>query len=202
MTEVEEWECIDAAWIHAIHGRSPLSSHEFARWFARHWAPNTTDTEWLYTKAARESDDRGVEDVFRERAEARAILWSAGEYDLCQAVDVLQADAERTGLLELIGQDAVQAIMAAPFGAARAPQQQPPPLDDHHEPVGDYDHVSDEDGDDDDHDHHHGGHVASSTIKAVEFLTKQGDRNRLRVWLAKHTRAERLAIKNHFRRKA
>jgi hypothetical protein len=38
-------------------------------------------------------------DVFLERAEARAYLWSIGDLDLHEAVDVLQADAERDGLV-------------------------------------------------------------------------------------------------------
>ena len=54
-------------------------------------------------------------DVLRERAEARAYLWAAGEFDLQEAVDKLQADAARDGLVQRIGQDAVQAILAAAF---------------------------------------------------------------------------------------
>lgn len=50
--------------------------------------------------------------VFKARAEARAPLWQAGEFDLHEAVDVLQAAAVRDGLVAGIGQDAVQAIMA------------------------------------------------------------------------------------------
>jgi hypothetical protein len=61
--------------------------------------------------------------VFELRAWARGRLWAEGELDLHDAVDGLQADAERDGLIELIGQDAVQAIMATAFGAFReAPQ--------------------------------------------------------------------------------
>ena len=37
-------------------------------------------------------------DVFLERAEARAYLWSIGDLDLHEAVDVLQTDAERDGI--------------------------------------------------------------------------------------------------------
>jgi hypothetical protein len=55
-------------------------------------------------------------DVFRERAWARAYPWRAGELDLHEAVDVLQRDAERDGLVKRIGQDAVQQILAAAFG--------------------------------------------------------------------------------------
>ena len=58
-------------------------------------------------------------DVFIERAEARAYLWSIGDLDLHEAVDVLQADAERDGLVERIGQDGVQEIIAAAFRSFR-----------------------------------------------------------------------------------
>jgi hypothetical protein len=54
-------------------------------------------------------------EVFLARAEGRAHLYAAGELDLHQAVDVLQDAAERTGLVTLIGQDAVQAMMADAF---------------------------------------------------------------------------------------
>ncbi len=53
--------------------------------------------------------------VFKARAEARAILWAACEYELHEAVDVLQADAVSTGLVDKIGQDGVQAIMSRVF---------------------------------------------------------------------------------------
>jgi hypothetical protein len=56
--------------------------------------------------------------VFRARAEARALLWRVGEFDLHDAVDVLQADAVRDGLVERVGQDRVQAIMADAFHRA------------------------------------------------------------------------------------
>ena len=45
------------------------------------------------------------------RCWAHAELWAACEFDLHEAVDELQAAAERDGLIEAIGQDAVQAIM-------------------------------------------------------------------------------------------
>jgi hypothetical protein len=65
-------------------------------------------------------------DVFTARAEARALLWYAGEFDLHEAVDVLQGDAERIGLITAIGQDAVQAIMAKALAVVR---YQPEPAD-------------------------------------------------------------------------
>lgn len=54
-------------------------------------------------------------DAFYERATARAYLWSIGEYELHEAVDVLQVDAVRDGLVERIGQDAFQTILADAF---------------------------------------------------------------------------------------
>jgi hypothetical protein len=58
-------------------------------------------------------------DVFVARAEARALLWSAGKLDLHDAVDCLQATAVVNGLVEALGQDAVQQIMARPFALLR-----------------------------------------------------------------------------------
>jgi hypothetical protein len=54
-------------------------------------------------------------EVFIARAEARALLWQVSEFDLHTAVDVLQAAAERDGLVDQIGQDKVQAIIAEDF---------------------------------------------------------------------------------------
>jgi hypothetical protein len=61
-------------------------------------------------------------DAFRLRCEARAMLYAAGEFDLHTAVDVLQLDAERTGLLELLEQDTVQQILAHAFAPFREAQ--------------------------------------------------------------------------------
>ena len=58
-------------------------------------------------------------DVFIERAEGRAYLWSIGELTLHEAVDVLQADAERDGLIEQIGQDQIQKIFSECFAPYR-----------------------------------------------------------------------------------
>jgi hypothetical protein len=54
-------------------------------------------------------------DVLYERASTRAYLWFIGEYKLGEAVDALQASAVRDGLVERIGQDAVQTILADAF---------------------------------------------------------------------------------------
>ena len=56
-------------------------------------------------------------DAFTERAGARAFLWAIGEFDIPEAVDPLQYDAEHDGLVRRIGQDRVQAILANAFAA-------------------------------------------------------------------------------------
>jgi hypothetical protein len=53
--------------------------------------------------------------VFALRCWARAALVQAGEFDLPEAVDVLQADAERDGLIDQLGADCIQGIMAGAF---------------------------------------------------------------------------------------
>ena len=58
-------------------------------------------------------------EVFRERCEARAYLVEVGYLPLHQAVDELQASAVRDGLVDQIGQDAIQKIMAAAFVVRR-----------------------------------------------------------------------------------
>ena len=54
--------------------------------------------------------------VFTARAEARALLWRCLEFNLHEAVDVLQHAAERDGLIATLGQDAVQEIISKAFG--------------------------------------------------------------------------------------
>jgi hypothetical protein len=134
------------------------------------------------TARARRSEEGRCADpieVFTARCEARAILFEAGEFDLQSAVDVLQTAAESTGLVTLLGQDAVQAMMANAFqstppvhnGEASAPPSNGP-----------YD-------------------TAVSTLMAAEFLVQLGDPERLRAWLAGHSAAERVAIRQHLERK-
>jgi hypothetical protein len=60
-------------------------------------------------------------EVFTARCEARALLFANGEMSLRDAVDELQNAAVGHGLIDLIGQDAVQAIMGAAFAAVRLP---------------------------------------------------------------------------------
>jgi hypothetical protein len=58
-------------------------------------------------------------EVFRVRAEARAILFAGGEMALHEAVDPLQDAAVESGLVDLIGQDGVQRLLAEAFRGVR-----------------------------------------------------------------------------------
>jgi hypothetical protein len=59
-------------------------------------------------------------DVLEIRASIRAFLWWRWLIEMPDAVDPLQEYAESTGLVTELGQDAVQAIIAAPFARLRA----------------------------------------------------------------------------------
>ena len=145
-------------------------------------------------------------DVFIARCEARAKLWQAGEIDLHDAVDALQAAAVRSGLVAEIGQDHVQAIMAEAFGS-------------------DTEKVTTfiEEGDDYDGDtfaaacrkadekrrseppnpyiNKRDGGAAAATLEAAEYLVRNGDTKALREWLERHTPEERRAIYQHLKAK-
>jgi hypothetical protein len=56
-----------------------------------------------------------IVEVFRARAAARALLWHAGDLELVEAVDALQSHAEASGLIDLLGQDQIQQILADAF---------------------------------------------------------------------------------------
>jgi hypothetical protein len=56
--------------------------------------------------------------VFALRCWARAALVQAGEICLQEAVDVLQHDAEIDGLIEQLGDDCIQGIIAGAFHRA------------------------------------------------------------------------------------
>ena len=60
-----------------------------------------------------------AEVTFTLLCEKRALTFADGVLSLQEAVDELQAFAQLTGLIDEIGQDEVQAIMAAAFDAVR-----------------------------------------------------------------------------------
>jgi hypothetical protein len=110
-------------------------------------------------------------ELLRARAEARALLWQAGELELHDAVDELEAQAALDGL----DPDLAQAILAEAFAAVREdPDLVPDPIE---APTR--------------------ADVASTTLMAAEFLVREGDAARLRAWLARHSAAERRAINRH-----
>jgi hypothetical protein len=57
--------------------------------------------------------------AFTLRAEARAFLVETGLMDFHTAVDELQEAADRDGLVDLIGQDEIQNILASAFAVRR-----------------------------------------------------------------------------------
>jgi hypothetical protein len=124
-------------------------------------------------------------DVFRERCEARAILVEACALDLHEAGDGLQEAAVATGLVDEIGQDAVQAIMAKAF--AQVPRAGE--LEDAIASIADCLETMPRPRDG----------IARSTLIAAKCLVQKNDPARLKAWLAKHTRVERIAIIKHIR---
>jgi hypothetical protein len=118
-------------------------------------------------------------EIFVARCEARAELWQAGEFDLHEAVDELQAAAVRDGLVAKLGQDEVQAVMSAAFGAVRDDLVLTTVVK-----------TSDEEAP-------ARGVVAASTIMAAEYLVRKGDVERFRTWLDRHSAQERTAIHKH-----
>ena len=150
-------------------------------------------------------------------------LVAAGAMDLQTAVDGLQEAAERTDLLWLIGQDAVQSVMSSAFQTicpptppasevcptirqtspepARGPVPTPAPcplVRTHGVPSASQLQAEYE------------ARIAQrrarygpavSTLRAAEYLLQLGDSKRWRAWLAEHSPAEREGIAQHLSRK-
>jgi hypothetical protein len=76
-------------------------------------------------------------EVFRRRCASRAKLWHTGQIDLHSAVDELQHSAEASGLIDAIGQDAVQGLMVEAFAPLRddlpRAEKKKPPADDEYD---------------------------------------------------------------------
>jgi hypothetical protein len=162
--------------------------------------------------------------VFTLRCWARARLFAEGEIDLHEAVDQLQANAVRTGLVKQIGQDAVQAIMAETFAAVREDLPKFGDISDDtwaapswHDAVAKYHEARGNDASivpyaPDELERlrrllapdvtlerawrelNKPSEVATSTLMAAEHLVREGDAKRLRQWLDRHSAPEREAI--------
>lgn len=127
-----------------------------------------------------QSYQQRIEAAFPALCWARAYHWSQGEHSLQEAVDWCQDWAVTRGLVEFIGQDAVQAIMAEawlPWRAELDPQTftPPPPKTT--------------------------GELPASMIDAAEYLIRERDPARFKAWLLEHTREEQAAIVAHLENK-
>jgi hypothetical protein len=151
--------------------------------------------------AARKPDAPSPIDIFIARAEARALLWQAGEFDLHEAVDELQAAAERDGLIAKIGQDEIQRHMAAVFAAVRVDlgpeasvcrrattndKRAPPAGAD--ETFAELCRQADE---------RQRNNAWAATLRSLEVLVRHGDFERFQKSLSRYTAAERAAIQRH-----
>jgi hypothetical protein len=158
------------------------------------------------------------------QAQARALLWRCAEIDLTTAVDELEAEAEVSGLAAAIGQDEVDAIIAAAFAAARSADgwctaaaeylaargKRPAIVAPEPEHLAFLRELMAEDISLDRvvyeiTEAHRDAHVvAAATLAAAEYLIRENDAERLRQWLAQHSAQERTAFLQHLeqRRKA
>jgi hypothetical protein len=69
----------------------------------------------VFNDSREQSGKVPIIEAFQARCEARAWLVAEGELTLPDAVDELQASAVASGIVDMIGQDAVQALMSAAF---------------------------------------------------------------------------------------
>jgi hypothetical protein len=162
-------------------------------------------------------------EVLEARSWARARLYAEGKFDLHSAIDVLQDAVAVTGLIDTIGQDQVQVIMAAAFAPLRAAEEgaandTPATIIECEQSV-----AGDESSDDDYEglsasfaracriadqqqrsrskpDERSQNRAAASTIAAAEFLQQQNDPQRLHCWLMAHSQSERIAILDHIKK--
>ncbi len=109
-------------------------------------------------------------------AGAHAQAWLVYGTELRELVDILQEFAEQTGLVAAIGQDAVQQMIAEPFGIvrplveARAAQLQCLDLEPEQEPTArEY-------------------RTPNATIDAFKLVLARGRADELRKWLQDHPR--------------
>jgi hypothetical protein len=135
-------------------------------------------------------------DCLVERAEARAVLWAQGLIEtISAAVDVLQHDAQRDGLVKRIGQDAVQQILADAF----APYREQKNNDDDAQPA--IEHRANESlgalwGR---LNHPRRWPIAQSTIKAFCYVVKHNNPEQVRAWLERRRPDERVALRKLLR---
>jgi hypothetical protein len=119
-------------------------------------------------------------DVFEARCQARAHLCIEGEMELHEAIDELQDYAVASGLLDQLGQDAIQRMLAEAFTTV-------PRLDEAVKlirEITDFIETMPRTR----------SSVPTSTIQAARYLMKQGDPGALDAWLAQRSARECAAI--------
>src|SRR5262245_7551058 len=152
-------------------------------------------------------------EIFIARAEARAILWAAGDLSLHDAVDELQAAAIRSGLVAQLGQDEVQRLMTEAFAAVRDDlavnittviNPESALIDDEADDDSDLDdtfaaacRAADAAQRDRKVIERPKREAKRATLQAAQFLVQTKDPARLRAWLDTHTAAERAEILRH-----
>ena len=123
--------------------------------------------------------------VFVARSEARALLWAAGEISLHDAVDELWVSAVRDGLVAELGADRVQNLLAEAFAPLRDDLSIADDASPEHAPTESTAPAG----------------VPAATIKAAEYVVAQGDVQRFRNWLDRHSADERITIRRHLEAK-
>ena len=113
------------------------------------------------------------EAAYAARCEARALLFISGQLSLHDAVDELQAYAEQSGLIDRLGQDEVQRIMAIAFAAVDLPPEPAVSA----EPIEAPTPAPPTRG---------SCRTAASTIMAFRYVMSLNDLKRLKAWLADH----------------
>jgi hypothetical protein len=101
----------------------PESSHQINpqdTFWSEFPSPSTTKTNFSQSSGHKKQTAKvDALSAFRLRCEARALLVVEGAIDLQTAVDELQASAVKSSIIDVVGQDAVQAIMANAFAKVR-----------------------------------------------------------------------------------
>lgn len=153
-------------------------------------------------------------EVFTARCQARAILFEVGEFDLHEAVDVLQAAAVASSLVYELGQDFVRQLMAEAFASIRAEDGEAAAqiierevavaIDDDYEGLtGCFARAcraADIEAKQQPRAPARLYEVPASTLQAAEFLVQQGNTQQFCQWLAEHSEGERAAICRHLKR--
>jgi hypothetical protein len=145
-------------------------------------------------------------ETFRARCQATARDYAIGKVDLIMAVDQLHDFAFTRGVVDELGQDVVQTIMAEAFAPVREGVTNIHTLGDDYDGLSatfaracqladaEYARLGIRPSRTD-------SHLPDSTIAAAEYLVRLNDRDRLRAWLIEHTPVERGLILQHFENK-